>query len=483
MYSMDSVDKGVHDGHRARMRAKFAEHGPRIFDTYELVEMLLYHAVPMRDTNPIAKRLLATFGGLAGLLRSEREELLKVPGIGEKTADLIRLVGRADTVGRLSADVKPRVIFDDYHATGRFVQKYISETGATAAVFLLDDSMHLLGAVNVETTKFGSGATRPKPFVDAVVRYSASYSVIGFTNGNGLAHPFSSDIVTCDMLAKEISTVGATLAECYIVGDGSYASVGPRRILRNSSTPEARRFDRSRYREHDSHVYEIANPTELELGIASETTDTCVRMLAEYLEELLSYSAAKADGRVVDDLIGGFGSLDSILSQPMEILTHYTTERAVNLLKLVAALVSRAVQDAFKLGTEHSESEIMRYICALFYGTHNETVYLLSLDSRGRVTHCDYIGEGTVNTADVPPRKVAEIAVRRGAASVVLAHNHPSGVALPSSDDKSATAGLFETCRALGVSLAKHVIVAERSHYVLKPDPVEGVVKTIGFLD
>ena len=201
---MDSEDKGVHDGHRARMRAKFAEHGPRIFDTYELVEMLLYHAVPMRDTNPIAKRLLATFGGLAGLLRSEREELLKVPGIGEKTADLIRLVGRADIVGRLSADVKPRVIFDDYHATGRFVQKYISETGATAAIFLLDDSMHLLGAVNVETTRFGSGATRPKPFVDAVVRYSASYSVIGFTNGNGLARPFSSDIVTCDMLAKEM---------------------------------------------------------------------------------------------------------------------------------------------------------------------------------------------------------------------------------------------------------------------------------------
>lgn len=480
---MDSVEKGVHDGHRGRMRAKFAEHGAKIFDTYELVEMLLYHAVPMRDTNPIAKRLLATFGGLAGVLRAEREALLAVPGIGEKAADLIRLVGRADSVGRLSADMKPRIIFDNYHTTGKFIEKYISESGAGTAIFLLDDSMHLLGAVNIDTPRFGSGATRPKPFVDAVVRYGATYAVIGFTNGKGLPHPFSSDIVTCDMLSREIATVGATLAESYIVGGGSYAFVGPRRTLRNAATPEAQRFESSRYTENGAYDYAISNPTELEMDIGGDGADTCAKMLLEYLNDLLFYALPKADGIEAENLMSGFGSLDSILSQPMEILKNYTTERAAHLFKLIAALVSRAVCDAFKLGAVHSESEIVRYVYALFYGMHNETVYMLSLDSRGRVTHCDCISEGTVNAAEVHPRRVAEIAVKRGASSIVLAHNHPTGAALPSRDDISATAGLFETCRALGVPLIKHVIVADRRHYVLKPDPEEGIVRTVGFFD
>ena len=57
----DLPDEKLHAGHRARMRRKFLSYGPRIFDTYELLEMLLYYAIPYKDTNPIAKRLLMEF--------------------------------------------------------------------------------------------------------------------------------------------------------------------------------------------------------------------------------------------------------------------------------------------------------------------------------------------------------------------------------------------------------------------------------------
>ena len=55
-------DSRIHEGHRQRMRSKLLTHGQRIFDTYELLEMLLYHVIPYKDTNPISKRLLAAFG-------------------------------------------------------------------------------------------------------------------------------------------------------------------------------------------------------------------------------------------------------------------------------------------------------------------------------------------------------------------------------------------------------------------------------------
>ena len=52
------MDELVHKGHRKRMRRKFADFGAKVFDTYELLEMLLYYTVPVKDTNPLSKKLL-----------------------------------------------------------------------------------------------------------------------------------------------------------------------------------------------------------------------------------------------------------------------------------------------------------------------------------------------------------------------------------------------------------------------------------------
>ena len=75
------LDENIHDGHRGRMRAKLLSHGRSIFDTYELLEMLLYGTIPYKDTNPIAKRLLDRFGSLDGVLCAEEDELCSVETI------------------------------------------------------------------------------------------------------------------------------------------------------------------------------------------------------------------------------------------------------------------------------------------------------------------------------------------------------------------------------------------------------------------
>ena len=86
-------DKNIHVGHRQRMRSKLLIHGPRIFDTYELLEMLLYYVIPYKDTNPIAKLLLKRFSSLSGVFNAETEELTEVAGIGVRTAEYIRNLG------------------------------------------------------------------------------------------------------------------------------------------------------------------------------------------------------------------------------------------------------------------------------------------------------------------------------------------------------------------------------------------------------
>ena len=83
-----------HIGHRQRMRRKLFEYSRRVFDTYELLEMLLYYSVKLRDTNPISKALLQRFSSLNGVLHAQYDELLTVSGVGKKSAELIVGVNR-----------------------------------------------------------------------------------------------------------------------------------------------------------------------------------------------------------------------------------------------------------------------------------------------------------------------------------------------------------------------------------------------------
>lgn len=81
---------GVHDGHRDRKRSQFLRCGAESFADHELLELLLFYAVPQKDTNPIAHELLNKFGSLQAVLSAPPEELMEVPYVKERAAALIR---------------------------------------------------------------------------------------------------------------------------------------------------------------------------------------------------------------------------------------------------------------------------------------------------------------------------------------------------------------------------------------------------------
>ena len=480
---MNSQDKGVHCGHRVRMRSKFSEHGARIFDTYELVEMLLYHAIPMRDTNPVAKGLLSGFGSLAGLLSAKREGLLQMPGVGARAAELIELVGKTDAIGMMTKDMRPLTTFNDYSRAGRFLVSYFeSVPNDKVAVMLLDDTMRLLGMASVDTPRFGSGATRAKPFVDAALRYGATVAIVGYTNRNSLAIPFEADYITSKMLENELAGIGVSLAESFLISRGGFYPVGPRKRFRSDATPELESFFKTRdlarrYEESDSTL--PASDLELELGDKPES-DPLLDMLTEHLSELLSFAMKKEPERAAMLLIDRYGSLDAILSQKPENLVATVGEAGAHLLKLTAAIISRAKTDGFAFGKRHTDPEIAEYLMALTYAFSVETVYMLSIDEKGRVKRCDYLGDGTANSSEIYQRRVAEYAIKNGAQSIIIAHNHPTGSASPSNEDIMATRALYATCRAAGVRLYRHVILAQRSYCVLEPDDYGEIIKVLG---
>jgi DNA repair protein RadC len=80
---------------------------------------------------------------------------------------------------------------------------------------------------------------------------------------------------------------------------------------------------------------------------------------------------------------------------------------------------------------------------------------------------CRLVGEGSVNSAAVPIRRIVEMALDAGATSVVLAHNHPSGIALPSGEDVQTTRRLAMALNAVEIALVDHIIVADEDYVSL----------------
>ena len=82
----------VHEGHRSRKKEQFRAHGLDAFADHEVLELLLYYAVPRQDTNPIAHRLMEKFGSLDAVFSTDRAALEEVEGIGENASTLISLM-------------------------------------------------------------------------------------------------------------------------------------------------------------------------------------------------------------------------------------------------------------------------------------------------------------------------------------------------------------------------------------------------------
>lgn len=184
-------------------------------------------------------------------------------------------------------------------------------------------------------------------------------------------------------------------------------------------------------------------------------------MKINLLEELLA-PISKAPMKTAEKLAEKFTTfLEIAEAEPYTISEAIDGDLQTSIyIKLAVALASRRICDSFKLGKKHTESEICDYLKALFFGLSVETAYMLSIDESGKVTSSDKVGEGTVNFSNVLPRKIIEIAKKRNAKSVIIAHNHPGGYAHPSEDDLTSTNLLAELFIASGIELDASYIVA-----------------------
>ncbi len=199
----------------------------------------------------------------------------------------------------------------------------------------------------------------------------------------------------------------------------------------------------------------------------------------EILELALFYAIPRKNTNVIaHELLEKFGTVDAIFDAPLNMLKEIEGigESAAIFIKMISGLARVYMERKFKSNEKAPDmSDINNKITLKFIGRMEELVVLVLLDAKGKVIYDGVVNKGTVNAVDIYARKIIELIVLYNASSVILAHNHPSGFAVPSVEDVESTAKLNKVLCSMNVNLLDHIIVADGDYVSLRECGIKDV--------
>lgn len=183
------------------------------------------------------------------------------------------------------------------------------------------------------------------------------------------------------------------------------------------------------------------------------------------LEFLLFYSIPRGDTNpIAHRLIDAFGSLSGVFDATPEELMKVSGvgESTAILISMIPQMARKYLEDkADAVNVVGGCGDIGAYLLPKFVGRTNEALMMVSIDNKNKVIACSVVAEGTVDSAKVSRRKVMEEAMKVKATRVILAHNHPRGVAVPSAEDVAMTREIGRLFAQVGIELVDHIIIAD----------------------
>ena len=185
----------------------------------------------------------------------------------------------------------------------------------------------------------------------------------------------------------------------------------------------------------------------------------------QVLELLLFYSVPRKDtNEIAHALLEKFGTLAQVLDAnpaDLEKVPGMGSSSALFLKLLSAAGRRYQISRTESATILRTLEQCGAYLQPRFFGRKHEAVFLLCLDAKCKVLACKQVGEGGVNSAGVPIRRIVETALSANATMVVRAHNHPSGLALPSADDIQSPKRLALSLDTVEISLIDHLVFSD----------------------
>lgn len=223
----------MHDGHRERLKSRFLKEGLDSFEAHNVLELILFYAIPRKDTNVIAHQLIKRFGSLSAVFDAPLVELTKIDGIGKSTALLLKLFPA--TAARYKADKESNIkIIDSSDSAGAYIlPKFFGRTDESVFLICLDSKRKILYEGIIFIGSVNSTNISIRKIVEITLQHNATSVIIAHNHPGGIALPSKEDINSTSIMLNALRSVGIELIDHIVVADEDYVSFADSALLNN----------------------------------------------------------------------------------------------------------------------------------------------------------------------------------------------------------------------------------------------------------
>lgn len=222
---MTQKNEACHKDHRKRMRKRFLEHGFQGFAEHEILELLLFFAIPRCDTNPLAHKVLNEYKTLANALDASYEDLVKIPGMGENSAVLLSMIPQLFRAYETSKYGKDCLLHDSCALGEYAVSMFRGKKKEEFALICLDSNRRVRWSGSIISGTIDRLEAYPRVVVEEVLKHNAKTVVFVHNHPNGALRPSAEDRQTTKILVDILDGIGVRVIDHIIVSDGRFYSM------------------------------------------------------------------------------------------------------------------------------------------------------------------------------------------------------------------------------------------------------------------
>lgn len=213
--------QNVHAGHRQRLRNRFVQNGLDSFEDHNALELFLFYAIPNRDVNDLAHKLINEFGSLSAVFDARYEDLCKVKGISEYSASLIKLLpamARRYEQGKLSAN---DTVFNSPEKIAEYMSGiYFGVNREELYIICLDSACRLLKCIKIGSGEIDKVSVSYRNIAEQVFSTNAVNVIVVHNHVSGIVAPSAQDLVFTSSLVSAMKGVGIRISDHIIMGNG-----------------------------------------------------------------------------------------------------------------------------------------------------------------------------------------------------------------------------------------------------------------------
>jgi DNA repair protein RadC len=220
-----------HRGHRERVRNRFIECGLDSFEPHQIIEMILFYSIPIKDTNEIAHMLLDKYGSISGIFEADINDLIENGNINKNTAVLLNLIP-ALSRKYFTDKTKEKIKLNSSEKAGNYMISLFS--GRVYEVFYcicLDSQNRINYSALLNQGTINEAPVYPRIVVETALRHKADSIILAHNHPGGSLRASNSDIETTKRIKNAVESIGIKVRDHIIVAGDKYLSFADEGIV------------------------------------------------------------------------------------------------------------------------------------------------------------------------------------------------------------------------------------------------------------